>query len=77
LSDNSAGGNTQLEVHLRLVRRGIRWRFLAYPLKVKAIAESRIKTDKISADTLVDFSAPACSREPMLLVSRQGPSRMF
>ena len=28
---------------------------LAHPLKVKAIAEARIKTDKISADTLADL----------------------
>jgi hypothetical protein len=27
---------------------------LAHPLKVKAIAEARIKTDKISADILAD-----------------------
>jgi len=28
---------------------------LAHPLKVRAIAEARIKTDKISADILCDF----------------------
>jgi hypothetical protein len=28
---------------------------LAHPLKVKAIAEARIKTDKISADILTDL----------------------
>ena len=28
---------------------------LAHPLKVKAIAEARIKTDKISADILADL----------------------
>ena len=43
---------------------------LAHPLKVKAIAEARIKTDKISADILADFFVLICCPRLTLPASR-------
>ena len=48
---------------------------LAYPLKVRAIAEARIKTDKISADILCDLLRSNLLPRLMSLTNRPGNPR--
>jgi len=48
---------------------------LDHPLKVRAIAEARIKTDKISADILCDLLRPTFCLRPMSQTKRQGSPR--